>query len=93
MSDFTFEPIGNLGKTISVQKMSGSSGVYLRITKLYKTDEGTYLPTKQGVSVPAQHVQTLLTYLEQFIRENQTFITEKTRVVTDEEISETDLTN
>ena len=70
MADFTFEDLGKLGDSISVQKMEGGGSVYCRLNKLYRTPEGEYKPTAKGVSVPADQVPILQEILDTFMREN-----------------------
>ena len=67
MADFKFEPLGMLGKSISVQEMTGNDQVYLRITKLYKADDGEWRPSKQGISIPKDLCFELRNILNKFL--------------------------
>lgn len=66
--NFEFESLGMLGKSISVQKMTGNGSVYLRITKLYKNDDGEWKPTNKGISIPSEDVPLLVDLLNGFIK-------------------------
>ena len=81
MADFKFEPLGMLGKSISVQKMTGNDQTYLRITKLYKAEDGEWKPSKQGVSVPVDLCFDLRNILNKFLAGQDEPVESKSDVV------------
>lgn len=87
MADFKFTEIGKLGNSISAQKMEGAGNVYFRITKLFKTADGEWKPTKQGVSIPAEQCPVLLDQLKNFIKENEKVIGERTQEFSGDEVT------
>ena len=71
MSEFKFEHICDLANgKIAISKMTGKDQLYFRITKQFRTDDGAWAPTKQGVSVPAENCVALYHALGQFIKDN-----------------------
>ena len=70
MADFEFKEIGKLGKSILIQEMKGNDNLYFRVTKLYKTQDGEWRPTKQGVSIPLSECALLRDLLDDFIKKN-----------------------
>ena len=68
MAKFKFEPLGNISDKISVQKMTNeeNSQSWLRISKLYldKTT-GELRPSKDGISVPAELVESLVDLIKE----------------------------
>lgn len=68
-TEFKFDPIGNVGDNILIQKMTNEENdkVYLRISKTY-TDKttGETKPSSQGISIPAELVDDLKNVLSKW---------------------------
>lgn len=66
--DFTFEPVSEFSvgtNKYSIQKMSGKGKDYIRIIKLYLSDD-EWKPSKQGISIGVEGIDDLLNGIQEF---------------------------